>query len=167
MDAVVYEMRNAPAEDVVEGRLVAAAELARRYPSARIVFSGGTGAPEYTPPETEAARAVFGQLGVPQNRISYEDRSRNTWENLAFAQKLVHPKRGEVWVLATSASHLPRAMLIADRLHWQLVPWPTDYKTTNESGGLVSGLDLANNLESIDAGLHEWLGIFALRLSHD
>src|SRR5215469_16132945 len=133
MDPVIYEMRKAPAEDVVEGRLVAAAEVARRYPNARIVFAGGTGTPEFTPPETEAARLAFAQLGIPQSRITYEDRSRNTWENLAFSQQLVQPKPGEVWLLATSASHLPRTMLIAGRLGWHLVAWPTDYKTTTES----------------------------------
>ncbi len=165
IDPIVYEMRSAPAEDVVEGRLVAAAELARRYPRARVVFSGGSRAPDYVPPETEAARLVFAQLGIPQNRITYEDRSRNTWENLAFSQRLVRPKPDEVWLLATSASHLPRAMLIAGKLRWRLIAWPTDYKTTAEGGGLVSGFDLANNLESVDAGLHEWLGIFAYELS--
>ena len=161
LDSTIYEMRNAPSEDVVEGRLVAAAELARRYPSARIVFSGGSEAPAFEPPESEAARLVFMELGVPLGRITYENRSRNTWENLAFTQQLVRPKAGETWLLATSASHLPRAMLIADRLHWHLVAWPTDFKTTSENGGLVSGLDLANNLQSIDVGLHEWLGILA------
>jgi uncharacterized SAM-binding protein YcdF (DUF218 family) len=166
MDSVVYEMRKAPAEDVVEGRLVAAAELARRYPNARIVFSGGSGVPDYGPPEAEAARLVFSQLGIPQSRITYENRSRNTWENLAFSQRLARPKADEIWVLATSASHLPRAMLIASRLRWHLIAWPTDYKTTNHGGGLVSGLDLANNLQSLDTGLHEWLGILAYRFSN-
>jgi uncharacterized SAM-binding protein YcdF (DUF218 family) len=166
MDPVVYEKRNAPAEDVVEGRLVAAAELARRYPNARIVFSGGSEAPEYLPPEAEAARLAFAQLGIPEDRITYEDRSRNTWENLAFSQRLVRPKPGEVWLLATSASHLPRAMLIAGGLGWHLVAWPTDYKTTNEDRGFVSGLDLANNLQSVDTGLHEWLGILAYGFSN-
>jgi uncharacterized SAM-binding protein YcdF (DUF218 family) len=162
MDPLVYEARTAPAEDTVEGRLVAAAELSRRYPNARIVFSGGSGAPD-GPPETVAARVVFTELGVPQNRIIYEERSRNTWENLAFSKQLVHPKAGEVWVLATSAVHLPRAMLIAARLHWRLIAWPTDYKTSRECCGLVSSPDLADNLEAIDTGLHEWLGMLAYK----
>jgi uncharacterized SAM-binding protein YcdF (DUF218 family) len=164
MDSFVYETRKAPAEDIVEGRLVAAAELARRYPGARVVFSGGTEGPAYGPPETEAASVAFAQLGIPQNRITYEDRSRNTCENLTFSWRLLRPKAGEVWLLATSASHLPRAMLIAGKLHWRLIAWPTDYKTARESGAIVSGLSLADNLQSLDTGLHEWLGILFYRL---
>jgi len=159
MDSFVYETRKAPAEDIVEGRLVAAAELARRYPGARVVFSGGTEGPAYGPPETEAARLAFAQLAIPENRITYEDRSRNTWENLAFSQRLVRPRADGVWLLATSASHLPRAMLIARKLHWRLIAWPTDYKTAPGSGEIVSALSLADNLQSLDTGLHEWLGI--------
>src|SRR5689334_4070909 len=43
LDPKIYGSRGAPSDDKVEGRLVAAAEFARRYPNARIVFSGGTG----------------------------------------------------------------------------------------------------------------------------
>jgi len=140
---------------------VAAAEFARRYPNARIVFSGGTGSPQEELPEAHFAPLAFEQLGVPPGRILYEDRSRNTWENLLYSQRLVKPKRGEVWVLATSASQLPRAMLVASRLHWKLVAWPTGYVTPAGGVVLFSNLDLASNLDEIDAALHEWLGLIA------
>ena len=163
LDPTVYATRHAASEDVVEGRLVAAADLARRYPRARLVFSGGTGTPGDEPPETVAAKLVFSELGIPESRILYEDRSRNTWENLSNARALVHPKSGEVWVLVTSASHMPRAMLIARRLSWHLMPWPSDYITA-PSVPIISTSGLARNLDLLNVGLHEWLGIAALSL---
>lgn len=165
LDPSIYATRGAASEDTVEGRLVAAAELARRYPEARLVFSGGTGAPQDEPPETEAARLVFSQIGIPQHRILYEDRSRNTWENFAYSRQLVHPRSDEAWVLVTSASHLPRAMLIARTLHWRLIPWPSDY-ATEPLIPIYSASGLARNLDLLNVGLHEWIGIAAIDLTN-
>lgn len=164
LDPSIYATRGAASEDVVEGRLVAAAELARRYPGARLVFSGGTGAPEDEPPEAEAAKFVFSQIGIPQRRILYEDRSRNTWENFAYSRLLVRPKSDEVWVLVTSASHMTRAMLVAGRLHWQFVAWPSDY-ATEPVIPIISFSGLARNLDLLNLGLHEWIGIAAYKLA--
>src|SRR6185437_2326645 len=81
-----------------EGQLKAAAELARRYPDAKLIFSGGnqplTGAHIS---EATVARAVLEQLAVPASRLTLESRSRDTWENLINSKKLAHPKPGETW----------------------------------------------------------------------
>lgn len=154
----VYLSRGVPSENVVEGRFVTGAELLRSYPNARLVFSGGSGDPG-VPAEADAARLALDQLGVDQNRVIYENRSRTTWENLLYSQKLAKP--GEVWLLATSASQLPRAMAVARRLNWKLVPWPSDYKTAaGDSPGFFINADLSYNLDTIDMALHEWIGIF-------
>lgn len=166
LDPEVVLSRGAPSEDDVEGRLVAAAELARRYPNAKILFSGGSGAvfDRRAMPEAGVAGIAFAALGVDTKRILYEAKSRNTWENLVFAKRIARSELGEVWVLTTSASQLPRAMEVARRLDWKLLAWPSDYKTARR-GEWMSGLDLADNLQAIEMGLHEWLGIVAYRLS--
>jgi uncharacterized SAM-binding protein YcdF (DUF218 family) len=159
-DPVVYVSRNAPAEDDVEGRFVAASELLRRYPDARLIFSGGSGIPGGIA-EADVARRALDQLGMDQKRIAYENRSRNTWENILYSQQLAKPRPGEVWVLATSASQLPRAMAVARRLHWRLVPWASDYRTAgNAIWPFDFHPDLASNLDTADMALHEWVGIF-------
>jgi uncharacterized SAM-binding protein YcdF (DUF218 family) len=92
-----------------------------------------------------------------------EARSRNTYENIVFTKQIVKPKPGQVWLLATSAIHMPRAMAIASKQGWPMVPWPTDYFTSPTSKG--DWLFVADNLGLADYAVHEWIGIFAYRLT--
>jgi uncharacterized SAM-binding protein YcdF (DUF218 family) len=61
---------------------------------------------------------------------------------------------------------MPRAMAVAQRLAWPVVPWPTDYATPGRNGWLpVHKLSLGRNLPTIDAALHEWVGLMVYRLT--
>lgn len=110
-------------------RLTATAALARRHPNARIVFTGGSGAlfaPEDR--DADAARPLLETLGVPAERITFEDRSRNTFENAVESFRLVQPKPGETWLLVTSAFHMPRSVGCFRRAGWRVVPFPVDQR---------------------------------------
>jgi len=159
--ATIIATRGVPATRSSEPRLVAAYELARRYPSARILFSGGSGSLAGGDLETVGVKYIFAQMGLAPKRLTLEDRSRNTGENIAFSQKLANPKAGEVWVLATSAIHMPRAMRAAKRVHWKMIAWPTDYSTTR--GGFGTLFAIPGNLEETDNAVHEWIGLLATR----
>jgi uncharacterized SAM-binding protein YcdF (DUF218 family) len=98
-------------------RMTKAVELARLHPQAKIVFTGG-GANLISPvieTESDGARLLFLGLGLPKERLVFEDRSRNTRENAVFTRQLVDPKPGERWLLITSAWHMPRAMASSAR----------------------------------------------------
>jgi uncharacterized SAM-binding protein YcdF (DUF218 family) len=154
--------RHAPAAALTEARLVSTFELARRYPDARVVFSGGWG--RFA--DAVAAAYVFGQMGLDPARLTLESRSRDTFENLLFTQRLVQPNRRQTWVLATSAIQMPRAMMVAHRLGWTMIPWPTDY-LTRPSGHIrptAGYTNTASNLMRADAAVHEELGLIAYRL---
>src|SRR6516165_1741009 len=85
-------------------RITVTAELAHRYPNARIVFSGGTASLDPTAPlEAPLAVKEFEALGISHDRITAEEQSRNTVENAAFSRLLADPKPGERWILLTSA----------------------------------------------------------------
>ena len=163
LDVPTLMSRGVVGRPAAEPRLIGAFELARRYPDARLIFSGGSG--EVVPDAADAvgAKYIFAQVGLAPARLELESKSRNTWENLAFSRAIARPREGQVWVLATSASHLPRAMGVAARLHWKMVPWPTDYAT--QRSGLPGFLDLPQNLELADMAFHEWIGLAGYRLS--
>jgi uncharacterized SAM-binding protein YcdF (DUF218 family) len=146
-------------------RLVAGAELARRYPHAKLVFSGGMAPLEKGEmSEASVARAIFGQLGIPASRLILESRSRNTWENFVFSKRIAQPKPGETWLVVTSAIHMPRAMGIAARLDWPMLPWPSDYLTSGKSHGIDWNSSIASKLEGIEFAVHEWMGLAAYRV---
>jgi uncharacterized SAM-binding protein YcdF (DUF218 family) len=153
--------RGAPGTSPSLDRLVSTYELARRHPEARIVFSGGWG--RYA--DAIAARDDFLRMGLDPARLILEDRSRNTYENLALTQALARPRPGETWVLTTSAIQLPRAMAVARRVGWPVIPWPTDYRTDTRPFWLGGWFAIGGNLRLADEAAHEWLGLAAYGLA--
>lgn len=142
-------------------RVTETLRLARRYPAARIVLSGGLGGLRREPITEAAATArLLIDLGVAQNRLVIEDRSRTTRENAEFSKRIVNPKPGEIWVLVTSASHMPRAVGCFRRVGWPVVPDPVDFEAPKQLH-----ISLADGLAIVSKAEHEWLGLVAYRLA--
>ena len=147
-------------------RFVEAAVLARRYPDARIVVSGGVGE-LLLDGEDDAATAarLLTALGVAPERLVLENRSRNTYENAVFTRRMVSPEPGETWLLVTSAFHMPRAKALFDKAGFPAVPWPVDYRTTGREGiGLLRDNPL-DSLQTTTLAIREWTGLLAYRLT--
>ena len=150
----LFAMRGTAAVIYSEGRLVEALDLARRFPQARIVFSGV---------EADVARAAFEQMGAPMNRFTFENRARNTLENLLFSKNLIGPKPGETWLLVTHAVSIPRAMGIAREVGWNMVPWPVDYQTGAREFSF--SFAFSGNVSALEIAAHEWIGLVVYRLT--
>ena len=163
-DSMLLRQRRAPQTNGGVYRLVEGLAAARHYPGAKLVFTGGSGALGGARfPESDTARYVFTELGRDPTHIILESRSRNTYENILFSKTIVKPKPGEVWLLATSAMHMPRAMAIARKLDWPMMPWPSDFVTGPDSSR--DFWEIAGNLWLMDYVVHEWIGLAAYRLS--
>jgi uncharacterized SAM-binding protein YcdF (DUF218 family) len=164
MNPHIYFSRGVVGENPSVLRMLAGAELARRFPHAKFVFSGNTGrTPRDKEEEHQTAQALFAAMGLPPERTIYEVTSRDTGENLASSRKLANAKDGETWVLVTSAVHMPRAMAIAHRIGWKMVPWPSDYISTPRGGGIRIEYP-SEGLMDMDKAIHEWVGAIAYRL---
>jgi uncharacterized SAM-binding protein YcdF (DUF218 family) len=164
-DVDILRKRHAPQANEGVYRLVAAMAAARHYPQARVVFTGGSAVLIGNEnAETVTARYVLTELGLSPDRLVLEPRARNTYENILFSKDLVKPKPGEVWLLDTAAIHMPRAMAVARKLGWKMVPWPSDYITAPDSNG-ADMFDISRNLFLTDYAAHEWIGMVAYRLS--
>jgi uncharacterized SAM-binding protein YcdF (DUF218 family) len=147
-------------------RLTEAAILARRYPSARIVYTGGSGSLLARPStEAEDARRLLVAMGVDPQRITLETRSRNTDENARFTAALVHPESGQTWLVVTSAYHMPRAMGLFRKAGFAAVADPLDYRTEGGRGDWRVNVALPRGLALFDLAAHEWVGLLAYRLS--
>ncbi|MER8693481.1 YdcF family protein [Mesorhizobium opportunistum] len=147
-------------------RMVETAILARRFPQAKVVVSGGNGS-LFLDGEGDADTAprLLGPLGVSADRLVLEDQSRNTYENAVFSRKLVEPKPGETWLLVTSAFHMPRAKALFDKAGFPTVPWPVDYRTSGKEGVGLFRDNAADSLENTTMAIREWIGLFAYWLS--
>jgi uncharacterized SAM-binding protein YcdF (DUF218 family) len=156
--------RGRPAVRDASERLFSAAALARLYPDARLILSGGIVSPyPNAVPESTVMRELLASIGVPPERLEMEIKSRNTYENAIYAMELAHPKRGETWLLVTSGTHMPRAVGSFRKAGWIVVPYPVDYVTD----GTVSvdlGFELSKELRRMDIAAHEWIGLFGYAL---
>ena len=160
----ISQARNTPVYFQNEGAIVAAVELSRRYPSARLAFTGGSGSVSGSGlPASGVARGTFVQLGLDPNRILFEERSRNTWENLLFTKQMVEPRPGETWLLVAAAMHMPRSMGIAQHLGWPRRAWSTDYRTLGEGRQAIHRLKFSRSLLELDDAVHEWVGLAGYR----
>jgi uncharacterized SAM-binding protein YcdF (DUF218 family) len=146
----------------ISQRLVAFVELARRFPAARLVFTGGT--PPHIPgaaTEADQARPILAALGLDLARVRFEASARNTLENARRSKLVTAPKPGERWLLVTSALHMPRAVAVFRAAGWPVIPYPVDYPRPQPAPALA--LNLVGSLNGlIDAG-YEWLALLAYR----
>ena len=164
VDELVSEARGQLTLTQAAARLSETVALARRYPDARILFTGGSG--RLFPgklSEADLAERFFTALGIAAARLTLEDRSRNTYENVLFSQHLAQPKPGERWLLVTSAAHMPRAVGVFRAAAWSVIPYPVDYRTMGE-GRSSRRFGFAASLEVLDDAAKEWMGLIVYRI---
>ncbi len=147
-------------------RMTEGAALARLYPQALLVFSGGSGALiDSSAREANVARRLWRELGVPESRMLFEDRSRNTFENAFFTRELVRPQKGEKWLLVTSASHMPRAIGVFRALGVDPEAFPVDYRTAGDATDFRPPGDGAAAIVNFETAKREWVGLLVYRLT--
>lgn len=158
--------RGVPTITEAGARLTTGVALALRYPGARLVFTGG--ASDLGLKGLDEARGVHDlwlSLGVPEQRMLFENASRNTYENATMTRTLVAPRPGETWLLVTSAAHMPRATGIFRHVGWPMVAYPVDYRTFGDTRDWLPSSKPIENLRKLDVALHEWSGLVAYRVT--
>ena len=145
-------------------RLVESVMIIRKFEKAKVIFSGGSGIVNRSDlGHSQVAKLFYKKMGVDINKIFFEDKSRNTHENIIYSKKIAKPKKNENWLLITSAFHMKRALLIAEKNNWKFIPYAVDFKNIKEFK-LTPNLNLLSNLNSFQSGLHEWLGLVSYYL---
>ena len=166
LDTVVSPARGEVALNEAAERMTAVAELARRFPDARIVFTGGSGRIIYDgAPESDLAARLFDSFGIAKQRIMLEDKSRDTDENARFTRDLVQPKPGERWLIVTSAHHMPRSVGVFRAAGFPVEAFPVDYRTRGAIDLLRPFATLGDGLRRTDTATREWVGLVMYRLA--
>ena len=161
MDTLASAEWGQPQLNSAADRLTAGVMLARRYPNARLIFSGGSGLLRYPNlREADFASTWFRSQGLPDNRVFFESTSRSTAENAVYSARMAGPALGEVWVLVTSAAHMPRAVGAFCKQGWSVVPWPVDHHSLPSRRWRIE-FDFAGNLSGLNTVMHEYLGLIA------
>ena len=169
-DRLVEAARGAPAVNEAGERILETVVLARKFPEAKIAFSGGDAGILYkVDSEAVGAAALLSDMGVARDRLILEAGSRDTYENAVYLKAelskfgLVGPDKR--WVMITSAYHMPRAMGAFRRAGFDVEPWPVDYRTRG-SADLTRPFDkVSEGLRRVDVSAKEWVGLLAYWLA--
>lgn len=141
-------------------RALALLTLARRFPNARIVFSGGSGSllPNALA-ETPFARKLLAEFGMTGDRFVFEDTSRTTHENAVNTYGMLKPKPGERFLLVTSSFHIPRSMGAFRMAGFEVEAYPVDWRTRGWRDASQPFDRLSSGLARADVAIHEWTGL--------
>jgi uncharacterized SAM-binding protein YcdF (DUF218 family) len=144
-------------------RLTEAVILAKRYPQARVVYTSGSSSfTGVTSTEALQARKLMSQMGIAPERITLEDKSRNTDENARFTAAIVRPQPSQRWIVVTSAFHMPRAMGIFEKAGFHPIAYPVSFRTRGRwRYDLRLTFDPVRNLRIFEIAVHEWIGLVA------
>lgn len=147
-------------------RMTEFVKLGRENPSAKMIFTGGSG--DMLHPERKEAgdaKKFLQFMNFPLHRVTFEENSRNTHENAIFSRDIVKPREGEKWVLITSAAHMPRSMAVFFKAGWDVIPYPVDYETdlTYRFWPDLSGV--SGNFLMLDRALKEIAGVVIYALT--
>ena len=139
--------------------------LARQFPGAQLIFSGGSGrllGQEFK--AADVAKRLFSEQALDISRITFERDSRNTYENALFSKTLINPRPNQRWVLITSGYHMPRSMDIFCKIGWAMTPYPVDFQTSGRNSFRIDW-NPQGSLSLISIGIKERIGLIAYRVT--
>jgi uncharacterized SAM-binding protein YcdF (DUF218 family) len=113
---------------------------------------------------------ILQALGVPDEAMWLEDRSRNTYESAVESWDILSEKDIQRIILVTSAQHMPRSVAFFEAQGFDVIPAPTDYSITEAewqrlihpdfATAIINLVPDAGNLASTTSALKEYLGLF-------
>ncbi len=132
-----------------------------------LVLGGGTLDLPGQPLVGDYLRSQAEARGVPADRIVTVGAARYTTDESMQMAQLMHDRGVKRVLLCTSASHMPRARLIMERLGFGVTPMPCDFDTRGAAERFSPLLLVPRGgaLSLTENCLKEWLGLGAVRLA--
>ena len=145
-------------------RLTKVLEIYNKNPKILILFTGFSS--ELKPQgwsESDMAKKFFLEQGVRSENLIFENKSRNTFENINYSKDIIKNYKG-TWGLITSASHMPRSYFGFKKQGLILEPIIVDFKTGTSPIFWIN-FDIKKGLEYWNIILHEIVGIFYYKIT--
>ena len=130
----------------------------KQMPDTKIIFTGYAGDTNTTNAQMNAKLAHA--LGIAYKDMIINGKPTDTKEEALFTKSLVGEKP---FVLVTSATHMPRAMMLFHSLDMHPVPAPTNFYKSEFRGYLRAPAPLYFYISSL--AIHEYLGILWAKLT--
>ncbi len=147
-----------------ESRIIESIRLQKKYPNARLIFSGGSGDHFSNNITSLISKQFYNEFSIEPEKIIFESQSTNTYENIINSKKLTKPTINEKWILITSAFHMHRSIDTAAKSKWELTPYPVDFKLSKDLLSEIIKFDILNNIENFQIASHEMLGIMVYKI---
>ena len=146
-------------------RLIKALEIYKKNPRALILFTGFSSQlyPEGWS-ESQIARKFFLDQGVKSDNLIFEEKSKNTFENVIFSKDFINSNKG-VWGLITTASHMPRSFFSFKKQGIILEPIIVDYQTGTSKMFWIN-FDIDKSLYNWNTIFHEIIGLVYYKVTN-
>ncbi len=102
-------------------RLEKGVQLLQKKKVTALIMTGGRDKLNQ-PTQAQLMASLARYQGVAANVIWTENNSSDTWENIAFAQKIIQKHHWKHIILVTEPYHLPRALMIAHYFNLKVTP---------------------------------------------
>ena len=166
---LTYEHSQTILNEKIE-RIIESVKLIKQFPDAKVIYSEG--APitaKINITNIDAVKFFYKQMGVNNKKIIFENKSRNTYENIIFSKKFINENDSNKWILLTSAYHMKRAMSVAAKLELNFIPYPVDYRLQTAYNWklvyIVKGRTFLTNLNHFQLAIHEYIGLIVYYLT--
>ena len=106
------------------------------------------------------------EMGIPENEIIEERRSKDTSENARYAKQIIEKRGFKSPILVTSAYHIKRAVFLFEKQGMKVEPFSCGLKSEEEEEGygILDFLPKASVLEESSKALKEYMGLIAARM---
>ena len=132
-------------------RTICGSDLFQQGWAPRLLLTGGDASVfGKGPKESIEMKRLARRMGVPEEALLVETRSRTTYENAVETKRILN----EASVLVvTSASHIPRAVALFRKQGLDATGYPCGYEVTNRPGNVrdIDPFDLIPRVEALSA----------------
>ncbi len=158
-DAVSPELSPADRQGAGIHNIMEGIRLWKELPESRLVISAGS-SPDFAC-DVEAVAALPLQLGVYRRSLIIDN---SAWDTEAEARRFSRMVGSKPFALVTTATHMPRSLMLFRRYGTDPVPCPCVFKSRRQSGRFTSFLPGAGGLGMTDQAMHEYVGIAWLHM---